>query len=112
MDNEKVERLRSKGWAVEKDPRQLLGLTDEEMEFIKIKTKLARELKKLRLRRGLTQKEVAVILNSSQSRVAKMEQAQSSVTIDLLMRALIGLGESRRDISKVIYDDLHEQPAI
>ena len=43
---------------------------------------------------GLTQGEVAERLGSSQSRVAKMEAAHRTVSTDLMLRALFGLGVS------------------
>ncbi|OGO38999.1 MAG: hypothetical protein A2Z03_00735 [Chloroflexi bacterium RBG_16_56_8] len=50
----------------------------------------------------LTQMELARLLESSQSRVAKMESGDSSVSLDLLVRSLIALGATRQDLAQVI----------
>ena len=44
----------------------------------------------------------AAKLRSSQSRVAKMEAGDSSVSLDLLIRSLITLGASDRELCKII----------
>jgi len=46
--------------------------------------------------------ELARILRSSQSRVAKMETGDPSVSLDLLIRSLLVLGMSNRELSKII----------
>ena len=46
--------------------------------------------------------DLAAKLRSSQSRVAKMETGDSSVSLDLLIRSLITLGASDRELSKII----------
>ena len=50
----------------------------------------------------MTQAEVAKLIESSQSRVAKMEAGDSSVSLDLLVRSLIALGASNRGVLKLI----------
>jgi transcriptional regulator with XRE-family HTH domain len=50
----------------------------------------------------LTQAELARLLGSSQSRVAKMEAADPSVSIDLMVRSLLRMGASRREIASYI----------
>lgn len=64
--------------------------------------KLADGLKARRSRKKLTQVELAKSLGSSQSRVAKMEAGDPSVSVDLLVRSLIALGADSRDIAKII----------
>jgi len=101
MDRAKIERLKSQGWTVG-TVEEFLQLTPEEAVFIEIKLRLCDALKRLRSERALTQAEAAQRLGSSQSRVAKMEAGDSSVSIDLLTRSLIALGASRHEIAKVI----------
>src|SRR5581483_4278956 len=48
---------------------------------------------------GLSQAVVAKRLGSSQSRVAKMEAGDPSVSLDLLLRALLALGATRHRTS-------------
>ena len=46
--------------------------------------------------------ECARKLHSNQSRVAKMEAGEESVSLDLLIRSLLGLGPTRQDVARVI----------
>jgi transcriptional regulator with XRE-family HTH domain len=63
---------------------------------------LAEDLKARRVARHLNQTQVARIVGSSQSRVAKMEAADPSVSLDLLIKALLKLGAKRRDVAKAV----------
>ena len=97
MKPEKRKRLKAAGWRVG-TAKEFLGLTDEEAALIELKLDLARALKSERMRRKMTQEELGERLGSSQSRVAKMERGDPSVSIDLLIRALLRLGANRRDL--------------
>ena len=55
-----------------------------------------------RLKLGLSQVELASRLGSSQSRVAKLEGADATVSLDLLIRGLLALGASRREIGRAL----------
>lgn len=101
MDEAKKSRLTRGGWRVG-DAAAFLGLTAEEAAFVELKLALAGLLREVRLRHGLTQTQVARRLGSSQSRVAKMEAADASVSLDLLMRSLLSLGASREEVARVI----------
>jgi DNA-binding XRE family transcriptional regulator len=94
-------RLEAAGWTVG-DAAEFLGLTPQEVAFIELKLALAAHLRDLRKRSGWTQNQVAVRLGSSQSRVAKMEAADGTVSIDLLVMSLLELGASLADVGKVI----------
>ncbi|MGO9605139.1 MAG: helix-turn-helix transcriptional regulator [Candidatus Binataceae bacterium] len=67
-----------------------------------MKLALARAVKEERSRRKMTQEQLGGLLGSSQSRIAKMEAADSSVSIDLMLRALLRMGASRRDVASYI----------
>jgi len=101
MDKADKRALEAKGWKTG-DARDFLGLSDAEAAFIDMKLALAADLRARRLERHLNQTQVARILGSSQSRVAKMEAADSSVTVDLLIRSLLKLGAERRDVAKAV----------
>jgi predicted XRE-type DNA-binding protein len=101
MDKKKVQRLKDAGWAVG-DAGDFLELSDEERAFIETKLALALAVRDRRKRRRLSQTELARRLGSSQSRVAKMEAADASVSLDLLVRSLLSLGATQADIAKVI----------
>ncbi len=97
MKREKKKRLETAGWRVG-PVSEFLGLTDEETALIELKLDLARAVKAERIRRQMTQDELGRLLGSSQSRVAKMEAGDPTVSIDLLVRSLLRLGVNRRDL--------------
>lgn len=101
MKQTKKTRLEAAGWRVS-DAGEFLGLSDEERRFVELKLALASGVRQLRERRGLTQAALAKQLRSSQSRVAKMEAADTSVSLDLMMRSLLSIGATPRDIAKLI----------
>ena len=101
MRASKKKRLVARGWAVG-DAREFLGLSEEEAAFVELKLALAGHLRQQRLRRGMTQTQLAKRLESSQSRVAKMEAGDRSVSLDLLVRSLLTVGMTRRELAKVI----------
>jgi predicted transcriptional regulator len=79
-----------------------LGLSDAEAEYVEIKLRLSQSLREKRRHRKLGQVDVAKLVKSSQSRVAKMEAADASVSIDLLVRSLLALGASQPEIGRII----------
>ncbi len=101
MQKHRKQRLQAKGWRIG-DAAEFLELTPEEAAFVELKLALAVHLREVRTQRGWTQAHVAGLLGSSQSRVAKMEAADATVSIDLLVRALLTLGESRAELGRVI----------
>jgi len=101
MDLKKKTRLRARGWAVG-STEEFLDLTAVEERYIALKLALAASLKSERLKNGVTQIELAELMGSSQSRVAKMEAGDPSVSIDLLLRGLLSLGVSNGRLSKMI----------
>lgn len=101
MNKEKQKRLEKQGWKIG-TVKDFLGLTDEEASYIDLKLKLSANLKKVRTERKLTQVELARIIKSSQSRVAKLEAGDPSVSLDLIIRSLLALGTSKKDIARAI----------
>ena len=63
---------------------------------------LAAALSRRRQARQLTQVRLAALLGSSQSRVAKMEAADETVSLGLLVRALVVLGATRREVGRAV----------
>lgn len=100
MKAAKRKKLETAGWSVG-DAADFLGLTPEEETYIETKLALARKLKAVRQAQKLSQAEFAKRIHSSQSRVAKMEAGDPSVTIDLMMRSLFAVGVSPKQIGKV-----------
>ena len=101
MKKTKGKKIEAAGWKVG-SVEEFLDLSPEEITFIEMKLALAETLKKRRNRKKLTQAALAKLIESSQSRVAKMEAADATVSLDLLVRALLALGISRRELAKVM----------
>jgi len=101
MDARKRKRLAKAGWSVG-DAATFLELTPQESALVDMRVALSRTLRTRRLAAGLTQTALARRLGSSQSRVAKLEAADPSVSLDLLIRALLTVGASRKDVAAAI----------
>jgi len=101
MNDSKRKKLEAKGWRVG-GTQEFLGLSDTDAAFIEFKLKLAQSLRTKRLKRRLGQFQVARIIHSSQSRVAKMEAADPSVSLDLLVRSHLALGTSSPELGRII----------
>lgn len=101
MHENKQARLRKKGWKVG-SAAEFLGLTEDESAYIDMKLSLGEKLKERRRSKGLTQAELARTIESSQSRVAKMEAGDPTVSIDLLVKSLLALGVSKREVGRTI----------
>lgn len=100
MKNAKKKRLEAQGWRVG-SAQDFLGLSGEEAAIVETKLRLSRVCESVeqgwRCRRRLAKR-----LHSSQSRVAKMEAADATVSVDLLLRALFALGATPKDVAAVI----------
>jgi len=101
MKKEKLRRLERAGWKVG-DAKDFLELDDAEMAMIELRVSLAKELRERRRAQKISQATFAKRIGSSQSRVAKMEAGDSSVSIDLLIRALLSAGFTNKEIGRVI----------
>jgi len=101
MDKQKQKKLEKNGYQVG-SAYDFLNLTNEEKDYIELKLALSREIVIRRQKSKLTQTELALKLKSSQSRIAKMEKGDPSVSIDLLIKSLLAMGISKKSISKVI----------
>src|SRR5512145_2187492 len=101
MRKSKRERLEAKGWKVG-TAQELLGLSNEESAYVELRLRLADSLRLRRQKHNLSQTELARLIHSSQSRVAKMEGGDPTVSIDLMIRSLLALGASTRDLARAI----------
>lgn len=101
MKEERRKVLEAAGWKIG-TAEEFLELTEAEAALINMKLALADGLRDLRSKRSLTQTEVARFIGSSQSRVAKMEAADSSVSMDLLVRTLLRLGASPETVAHLV----------
>ena len=101
MKKSKRAKLKAAGWAVG-SVQGFLGLSDAEAALIEMKLTLSQTLRDRRQQRGMSQVELAKRLRSSQSRVAKIEAGDPSVSMDLLVNSLLVLGASPADLAKAI----------
>ena len=101
MNKVKQKNLEKSGWKIG-SAKDFFGLSDEESSYIELKIKLSTNLRKLRTEHNITQVELAKILKSSQSRVAKIETGDPSVSLDLIIRSLLALGTSKKEIARAI----------
>ncbi len=103
MDSEKRKRLETAGWTLG-NTSDFLGLTSAEAELVELKVRLALFAKEKRTKINLSQDALAKKMGSSQSRVAKIESGDPSVSLDLIVRALLNTGVTRQELAQVIMD--------
>lgn len=101
MRADKRERLEAAGWRVG-SAEEFLGLSPQEADYVQVKLALSLALRERRLQSELTQAELARLVQSSQSRIAKMEAGDPGVSVDLLMKSLLALGASPGDLARAI----------
>jgi len=101
MKAEKRKRLEAAGWKVG-SAEDFLELSPEEAALVEMKLSLSQALKQQRQRRKLSQTELAKRIHSSQSRVAKMEACDPTVSLDLLVRAVLATGATKRELAKAM----------
>ena len=92
---------RPSGWKIG-TADDFLELTPEESAYVDLKLRLSDSLKQRRAQQKLSQKELAKLVKSSQSRVAKMEAGDPTVSLDLLIKTLLALGASDLDLADAI----------
>lgn len=97
----KKKKLEAAGWRVG-SAHEFLELTDAEAAYLDVKVKLANGLRERRQKQAMTQEELAQLIKSSQSRVAKMEAGDPTVSTDLLLKSLIALGATEKDLARLI----------
>jgi DNA-binding XRE family transcriptional regulator len=101
MDKAAKERLRKAGF-FETTVASFLALTPEEEPLVEACVALTRRLRQVRIEQELTQKQVACLIGSNQSRVAKMESADRTVSIDLMVWTLFRLGQTPRQVGRAL----------
>lgn len=101
MEEQKRKQLEDQGWKIG-DATDFLDLTSEEGAYIELRLRLSEEVRRMRLFRQLTQAQLARMITSSQSRIAKVEAADPSVSLDLLIRSLLAMGATHHDLAMTI----------
>jgi DNA-binding XRE family transcriptional regulator len=101
MKAKQKQQLEVDGWHVG-SVDEFLGLSTAEAAYIELKLALSAQLKQRRQQQKLTQVELAKQLQSNQSRIAKMEAGDPSVSLDLLIRSLLALGLTPTELARII----------
>jgi hypothetical protein len=101
MNKAKAAKLKRAGYRIT-DAKGFLGLTDAEAALVELKIALVSYLRQVRTLKKVSQIELAKRIGSSQSRVAKIEAATSDVSLDLIFKALLALGEDPKKLAKAI----------
>jgi len=101
MKQTKRARLEAHGWRVG-SAQEFLGLSAAEAALVETKLRLSRAVRERRAKLSQSQAALSKRLHSSQSRVAKMEAADPTVSVDLLLKALFALGATPRDVATAI----------
>ena len=70
--------------------------------LVNMKVALAKHVKAMRQQKKITQQQLAKLIRSSQSRVAKLETADRSVSMELLIRSLSSMGATREQIGTIV----------
>lgn len=99
MKKPNIKSKKPKSEWVEGSVQDFLQLSNAEMDLIETRLAASRLLKTTRKQRKLTQKALAAKLHTSQSRLAKMEAGDPSVSLDLIFKSLFSLGVSRKRLA-------------
>lgn len=105
MEKKKRKKLEEKGYRVG-SAADFLELTPEEEAYIDIRLDISNLVKAQRSKRGWTQKQLARAIGSSQSRIAKLEGGDPGISLDLMIKALLRLGTSKKQIGKLLEGEL------
>ena len=102
MNRAKLNRLEAKGWK-SGSAADFLGLTEGEAALVEMKVSLSHAVRESRKRHGMTQVELANRLDSSQSRIAKLEAGDPGVSLDLLVRAALAVGVRKSEVASAVF---------
>ncbi|HKJ30505.1 MAG TPA: helix-turn-helix domain-containing protein [Balneolales bacterium] len=105
MNKQKRKKLEEKGFRVG-SAAEFLELTPEEEAYIEIRLAVSNMIKTQRTKRGWTQAQLARAMGSSQSRIAKLEAGDPSTSLDLMIKTLLRLGISKKEIGKLLEGNL------
>jgi len=101
VNRKKKARLEAAGWKVA-TAAEFLGLTPEEEALVETRLALTRRVRQVREEQGLTQAQVAKLVGSSQSRIAKMEATDRTVSLDMMIRTLFRLGQTPKQVGRAM----------
>ena len=105
MDKKRKQQREEKGFRVG-SAADFLELTPEEEAYIDIRLDISNMVQSQRGKRGWTQDQLARAIGSSQSRIAKLEGGDPGISMDLMIKALLRLGTSKKQIGKLLEGEL------
>ncbi len=101
MNEHAKSNLEKAGWKIG-DASEFLDLSPDEESFVELKLALSKAVLERRKQLHLTQTQVARRMGTGQSRIARMEAAEETVSLDFMVRSLLAMGASRREVAKAI----------
>ena len=99
MTPQQLKRLRAAGWHAG-SVKEFLKMSDEEAALVEIKLALTDAVRQARIKQKISQTDLALRIKSSQSRVAKLEAGDASVSLDMIVRALFAVGATKREVQR------------
>jgi len=99
MDKDKQAKLASKGWKIG-TVNDFLDLTPAEATYIELRLALSENLKQRRTQ--LTLSQFAQLLNTNSSQIEKLETGEAEVTLDFLIRSLLTLGTTVKELAEIM----------
>lgn len=101
MKTEKKEILEKNGWKVG-NVADFLELSKEDSAYLELRLSMATYIKSLRKKNHLRQIDLAKRLHTSQSRIAKIESADPTVSLDLMAKSAFAMGATPKQLAKAI----------
>lgn len=98
MNAEKRKKLEAAGYKVYDDAADWLGMTAEEKKLLDVRAAAREAVRAARERAGLTQKQLADKLGTSQPAVARIESGAAETSLDMMVKALFAAGGAMRDL--------------
>jgi ribosome-binding protein aMBF1 (putative translation factor) len=101
MNANKRKRLEAAGW-ITTSVQEFLDLDAADVEYIETRLALTRAIREQRKKRHITQVALAARMKTTQSRVAKLEKGDPSVSMDMILRGFFSIGLTRKELAKAI----------
>ncbi|OQY49175.1 MAG: transcriptional regulator [Candidatus Parabeggiatoa sp. nov. 2] len=101
MDKDKQAKLASKGWKIG-TVNEFLELTPAEATYIELRLALSENLQQRRTQKQLTPSQFAQLLNANPSQIEKLETGEASVSLDFLIRSLLTLGATVKELAEIM----------
>jgi hypothetical protein len=98
MNSEKRKRLEAAGWKVG-SVDEFLDLTPEESAMVSMRFNLAKALYEKRRGLHISQGTFAKRIKTTQPRIALAEKGADSVSLDFMVRSLLAIGASKKEIA-------------